>query len=99
MSSLNTLILENIKKGNWISKIDKEFRTDEQGIMNKEVNKTFNMEKKYDLEERLINFASDSIDVAESLPKTFAGNHIASQLIFKFSCASLWRSTVSRKQE
>ena len=27
------------------------------------------MEKKYDLEERLINFACDCIDVLESLPK------------------------------
>jgi len=89
MSSLNTLILENMEKRNWISKIDKEFRTDEQGIMNKEVNKTFNMGKKYDLEERLINFASDSIDVAESLPKTFAGNHIASQLIRSSSSPAL----------
>ena len=39
------------------------------------------MEKKYDLEERLINFASDCIDVSEGLPKTPAGNHIASQLV------------------
>ena len=39
------------------------------------------MEKKYDLEERLINFASDCIDVSENLPKTLAGNHIASQLV------------------
>ena len=39
------------------------------------------MEKKYDLDERLINFASDCIDVSENLPKTLAGNHIASQLV------------------
>jgi four helix bundle protein len=39
------------------------------------------MEKKYDLDERLINFASVCIDVSESLPKTFAGVHIASQLV------------------
>lgn len=39
------------------------------------------MNRKYDLEERLINFASDSIDVAESLPKTLAGNYLASQLV------------------
>jgi four helix bundle protein len=39
------------------------------------------MERKYDLEERLINFASECIDTAEALPKTFAGNHIAGQLI------------------
>jgi len=30
------------------------------------------MEKKYDLEERLINFASDCINVSERLPKTLA---------------------------
>ncbi len=39
------------------------------------------MEKKYDLDERLINFASNCIEVAEGLPKTFAANHIASQFI------------------
>ena len=39
------------------------------------------MERKYDLDERLINFSSECIDVAESLPKTLAGNHIASQLV------------------
>lgn len=39
------------------------------------------MNRKYNLEERLINFASDSIDVAENLPKTYAGSHIASQLV------------------
>ena len=39
------------------------------------------MEKKFDLDERLINFASDCIDVSEVLPKTLAGNHIASQLV------------------
>ena len=39
------------------------------------------MERKYDLDERLIDFASDCIDVAESLPKTMAGSHIGSQLI------------------
>lgn len=39
------------------------------------------MERKYDLDERLINFASECIDVSEKLPKTFAGNHIASQLV------------------
>jgi four helix bundle protein len=39
------------------------------------------MERKYDLDERLINFSSYCIDVVESLPKTLAGNHIASQLV------------------
>ncbi len=39
------------------------------------------MLKKYDLEERLINFASECIDVSEGLPKTVAGSHIAHQCV------------------
>jgi four helix bundle protein len=39
------------------------------------------MEKKYDLNERLICFAALIIDIAEALPKTFAGNHLGGQLI------------------
>ncbi len=39
------------------------------------------MEKKYDLDERLIGFASEIINVAEALPKGFAGNHLSGQLI------------------
>ena len=35
----------------------------------------------FDLEERLIEFAVRIIQMAESLPKTKAGNHIAGQLI------------------
>ena len=37
--------------------------------------------RKYDLEERLIDFAVRIIRTAESLPKTKVGNHIAGQLI------------------
>ena len=37
--------------------------------------------KGFDLEDRLIDFAIRIIQVAESLPKTKAGNHIAGQLI------------------
>ena len=40
-----------------------------------------NMDRKFDLDERLIAFASGIIDIAESLPKTIAGSHIAGQLI------------------
>ena len=36
---------------------------------------------KYDLEERLINFAVSIIDVVEALPNTRAGNHIAGQMV------------------
>lgn len=37
--------------------------------------------RKYDLEERLLEFAATVIDVSEKLPSTRAGNHIASQLL------------------
>ena len=37
--------------------------------------------RKYDLEERLINFAVRIINVTEDLPNTRAGNHIAGQLV------------------
>jgi len=37
--------------------------------------------KKFDLEERLIDFAVRIIRITESLPKTRVGNHIAGQLI------------------
>ncbi len=40
-----------------------------------------NVSKKYDLEERLINFSVNIIDIAEMLPNTTIGNHIAGQLI------------------
>ena len=39
------------------------------------------MERKFDLEERLIDFAAAIIDISEALPKTFAGNHLGSQLL------------------
>ncbi|MBI2618794.1 MAG: four helix bundle protein [Ignavibacteriales bacterium] len=36
---------------------------------------------KYDLEERLTNFAVRIIDIVESLPRTRTGNYLAGQLI------------------
>ena len=39
------------------------------------------MERKFDLDERLINFASEIIDVSEALPNTIAGRHISGQLV------------------
>ncbi len=39
------------------------------------------MSRKFDLDERLIEFAAVIIDIAESLPKTLAGNHLAGQLV------------------
>ncbi len=38
------------------------------------------MERKFDLEDRLIDFAVAIIKVAETLPKSYAGNHLAGQL-------------------
>ena len=37
--------------------------------------------KKYNIEERLINFAVSIIDIIEKLPNTRIGNHISGQLI------------------
>jgi len=39
------------------------------------------MEKKYDLEDRLVEFASSVISLTESLPQSRAGSHIAAQLL------------------
>ena len=39
------------------------------------------MKHKFDLDQRLISFAVVIIDISESLPKSFAGNHIAGQLV------------------
>lgn len=39
------------------------------------------MDKKYDLEDRLVDFTCRMIDVVEALPATRAGNYIAGQLI------------------
>jgi four helix bundle protein len=39
------------------------------------------IERKFDLNERLIGFASIVIDIAEGLPKSIAGSHLAGQLI------------------
>jgi hypothetical protein len=40
-----------------------------------------NENREFDLDDRVIDFAVRIIHVAESLPKTKAGNHIAGQLI------------------
>ena len=45
------------------------------------MNVTDKRTKKFDLEERLINFAVHIVEIAEALPNTRAGNHIAGQLI------------------
>ena len=38
-------------------------------------------ERKYDLEERLLEFAAVVIDLSEKLPNTRAGNHLAGQFL------------------
>ena len=50
---------------------------DECRMMNVEVT----VKKKYDLEERLIDFSVLIINTVESLPSTRAGNHLGSQLL------------------
>jgi four helix bundle protein len=37
--------------------------------------------RRYDLEDRLLDFAVDVVELTESLPNTRAGNHIAGQLL------------------
>lgn len=37
--------------------------------------------REFDLEDRLIDYASSIIELTESLPNTRAGNHVASQLL------------------
>jgi len=54
--------------------------------MMKEVNRALKSKnrsesRKYDLEERLIDFAVRTINIVEALPNTRAGNHIANQLV------------------
>jgi four helix bundle protein len=41
----------------------------------------FMEDRKFDLEDRLIEFAVRIMDIVESLPRTRAGNYIASQLV------------------
>ncbi|MBI2437593.1 MAG: four helix bundle protein [Lentisphaerae bacterium] len=38
-------------------------------------------QQKFDLEERLLNYAAEIIQLAERLPHTRAGNHIAAQIL------------------
>ncbi len=38
-------------------------------------------DRKYDLEERMVNFGISMIKSAEKLPRSFAGNHLAGQLV------------------
>jgi four helix bundle protein len=40
-----------------------------------------NRDRKYDLEDRLLEFASAIIDLSEKLPASRAGNHVAAQIL------------------
>ena len=42
---------------------------------------TGRLRKKYDLEDRLLEFAATVIDVSEKLPRTRAGTHLAGQFL------------------
>ena len=46
-----------------------------------EFNEGTGANRKYELEDRLLEFASAVIDLSESLPATRAGNHIAGQVL------------------
>ena len=46
-----------------------------------EFNEGVGGKRKFDLEDRLLEFASAVIDLSESLPATRAGNHIAGQVL------------------
>ena len=58
------------------SKFHKEVMSEEMSNKN-----SGGRNRKFDLQDRLIRFACDAIDIAESLPKSFSGNHIACQLV------------------
>jgi four helix bundle protein len=47
------------------------------------------MTRKYDLEDRLVEFSSRIVDVVEALPNTRTGNYIAGQLIRSGLASSL----------
>ena len=49
----------------------------------------FMTEKKYDLEERLIDFAVSIIKLVEDLPNTKSGNHLGGQLLRSGTSPSL----------
>ena len=55
------------------------FKHDEPAIW--EFNEGANGNRKFDLEDRLLGFASAILDLSESLPDTRAGNHIAGQIL------------------
>ena len=46
-------------------------------------------EKKYDLDERLIDFAVEIVSLIESLPNTKSGNHLGGQLLRSGTSPSL----------
>ena len=53
----------------------------EQGISNVEVNNPNQNKRKFDLEERLIDFSVFIIEISESLHSTPAGRHISGQIV------------------
>ena len=53
----------------------------EQGISNVEINSPTQNKRKFDLEERLIDFSVLIIEVSESLYNTPAGKHISGQIV------------------
>ena len=48
-----------------------------------------NSQREFDLEDRLVKFAVSYIELAERLPRTFAGRHLGGQLIRSSTSAAL----------
>lgn len=48
-----------------------------------------NSQREFDLEDRLVKFAVSCIELAERLPRTFAGRHLGGQLIRSSTSAAL----------
>ena len=47
------------------------------------------MNTRFDLSERLVEFASNMIQIAAALPSMFSGNHLANQLVKSVTSSSL----------
>ncbi len=57
--------------------------------------------KRFDLEERLIDFAANVILFTDDVVKSYAGNHLlgTNHTIVNFTCIKLWRSSGCRKSQ
>src|SRR5438876_12108590 len=76
------IILEQRTENNKLPTMSSENKTPSRSLEDsRPQNRQSQTEGKYDLETRLLEFASAMIDVSESLPASRAGNHVARQLL------------------